>query len=73
MTGEQTPGTNLGRSHITAFLTSVWQHVPQKINMGFAVGSLKFGESKCLFGEHVCFHVKEFRTTVIYRHIYIYT
>ena len=32
---EQTPGTNLRRSLINVLLSSVGQHVPLKINMGF--------------------------------------
>ena len=33
---EQRPGANLRRSHANVFLTSLGQHVPLKINVGFA-------------------------------------
>ena len=60
MTGEQTPGTNLRRSHINVFLTSLGQHVPLKVNVGFA----KVWRTN--FWRRCPFHVKEFRTTLIY-------
>ena len=47
VTGEQAPGTNLRRSHIRVFLSGVGQHVPVKMNTGFA----KFGEKKTLLGK----------------------
>ena len=39
------------------FLTSLGQHVPLKINMGFA----KVWRKKLILGEMTVFHVKEFR------------
>ena len=36
MTRDQTPGTNLRISHIHVLLNSLGQHVPLKINVGFA-------------------------------------
>ena len=61
---EQTPGTNLRRSRINGFLTSLGRHVSLKINMGFAKVWGKY-----FFGEDDVFHMKEFRTTLIYTYI----
>ena len=64
MTGEQAPGTNLRRSHVNVFLSSGGQHVPLKINMGFA----QVWRKKRLICRNVHFHhfdVKEFRATPI--------
>ena len=69
MTGEQTPGTNLRRSHVNGFLTSLGRHVPLKINITW--GLLKFGE-RIFFGEDGVFHMKEFRTNLIYIYIFIH-
>ena len=60
MTGDQTPRANLRISHINVFLTSAGQHVPLKINMGFAKN---WRRSFC---EDACIHAKEFRTTLTY-------
>ena len=58
MTGEQASGTNVRRSHINDFTTSVGQHVRLNINMGFA----QVWRKKILIGEDALFHAKEFRT-----------
>jgi len=79
VTRDQTPGTNLSISHIHVLLTSLGQHVPLKINVGFA----KVWRT-IFFGEDDVFHMKEFRTILvclyinlnllfIYMYIYIYT
>ena len=52
---------NLRISHINVLLTGVGQHVPLKINMGFA----KIWIKSCFLGENVCFHMKELRTALI--------
>ena len=51
MTGEQASGTNVRRSRINDFTTSVGQHVRLNINMGFA----KVWRKKILIGENVPF------------------
>ena len=61
VTRDQTPGTNLRISHIHVLLTSLGQHVPLKTNVGFA----KVWR-KNFFGEDGVFHMKGFRTTLIY-------
>ena len=45
------------------FLTSLGRHVPLKINMGFA----KVWRKEYFFGEDGVFHMKEFRTALMYR------
>ena len=45
------------------FRTSLGQHVPLKINVGSATKVWR----KNFFGEDDVFHVKEFRTTLIYK------
>ena len=55
MTGEQASGTNVRRSHINDFTTSVGQHVRLNINMGFA----KVWRKKMLIGEDPLFHAKK--------------
>ena len=62
MTRDQTPGANLRISHIHVLLTSLGQHVPLKINVGFA----KVWRKIFFSGEDGVFHMKEFRTTLIY-------
>ena len=47
------------------FLTSLGQHVPLKINLGFARVWRKY-----FFGEDDVFHMKEFRTTLTYIILY---
>ena len=68
MTRDQTPGTNLRLSHIHVLLTSLGQHVPLKINVGFA----KVWRKKFFSGEDGVFHMKEFRTTLTFIYIYMH-
>ena len=49
---DQTPGTNLRMSHIHVLLTSLGQHVPLKINVGF----VKVWRKKFFSGEDGVFH-----------------
>ena len=67
VTRDQTPGTNLRISHIHVLLTGLGQHVPLKINVGFAKVWQRF-----FSGEDSVFHVKEFRTTLISIDICLY-
>ena len=64
---DQTPGANLRISHIHVLLTSLGQHVPLKINVGFA----KVWRKIFFSGEDGVFHMKEFRTTLIYIYIFL--
>ena len=56
---EQRPGANLRRSRTNVFLTSLGQHVPLKINMGFPKVWRKY-----FFCEDDVFRMKEFRKTL---------